>query len=150
MNLPFSVLNTKKEKPLRIQDEESEVFQVKTISYNFETQIQDFSINFPSVDQEDINFINQNCSKFYRNNVAVLLLTLKLMKDPNFSNTGEFESYKKYIFVNRSKEKEKEGEVKKEKIDDVQKQQNFERKLGHQIKCYEQKILAVVASISRI
>ena len=126
MNLPFSVLNTKKEKPLRIQEKRNEFSEPKSIQTDFDKQIEDvLSKGLPVIDQTDISFIRNYMNRFYRNNVAVLLLTLNIKRDNSFLYHAGFTAYKEYI---------SRGVISKDSDAD------FTRKLSHEIMCYNQKI----------
>lgn len=133
MNLPFSVLNTKKIKPLRIKEEKYENNEPKSISVDFNQQIEDiFTKGLVVLDRNDVVFIIDNMNHFYRNNIAVLFLTLNIMKDPSFIYTEDYNHYVSYI--------------KREFIKD-ENNELFMKKLNHQIQCYGQKIQNVKMSI---
>ena len=134
MNLPFSVLNTKKEKPIRLQEGRGEITEPKSISTDFDKQIEDvLSKGLRVIDESDIMFIRNHKSRFYRNSIAILLLTLNIKRDSSFVFNPQFTSYKEYIsrgVINLDNEAE------------------FTRKLYHEIMCYNQKIDMILYEIS--
>lgn len=133
MNLPFSVLNTKKVKPLRIKEEKFENNDPKTISVDFNHQLEEiFNKGLSVIDRNDVVFVVDNMNHFYRNNIAVLFLTLNIMKDPSFIYT---ENYNHYVsFIKREFIKDENNDL-------------FLKKLNHQIQCYAQKIENVKMSV---
>uniref|UniRef100_A0A6C0BDR7 Uncharacterized protein n=1 Tax=viral metagenome TaxID=1070528 RepID=A0A6C0BDR7_9ZZZZ len=132
MNLPFSVLNSKREKPIRIQEEKFEIIESKDVSGEFERQLEDIlTKGLEIVDYADVTFVKERMNNFYRNNIAVLLLTLNLRRNNSFIYTESYLKFVDYI---------KRGVIHEGKDSD------FISKLNFQIQCYNEKIESILSS----
>lgn len=99
MSFPFSVLQTKKEKSLKINNHENETIEVKNIRTDFDKKIKEFAESGLSIlNRDDLGFISKYPNYFYRNNIMMLMLTLNLRRDSNFKISPEYDKYKMKIF----------------------------------------------------
>lgn len=98
MSFPFSVLQTKKEKSIRITQQELEVSEVRNIKTDFDKKIKEFAESGLAIlNRDDLGFITQYPNYFYRNNIMLLMLTFNLRRDSNFAISSEFERYREKI-----------------------------------------------------
>ena len=142
MSFPFSVFS-KKEKRVVILEKYSDYNEPKIILNYFESQIEELiKIQLITIDDnlEDIKFIKNNISKFYRNNLAVLFLTMNIRRSPEFVLSEKFKEYVKYI--SRVEEK---VQNKDEKIISRE-EEEFLEKLKFEIGVYSKKIDIVIES----
>lgn len=136
MSFPYSVMRSRNEKIVRIVEQNDDIVETKNIQLDFENQIKDVANKGLFIKPEHITFLMNNIVKFYRNNVAVLLLTMNLMEEgDSFVNTNYYISYIDYIF--RKKEND-------EKREDNEKKELFNQKLSIQIKIYRRKINTIL------
>ena len=136
MSFPYSVMRSRNEKIVRIVEQNDDIVETKNIQLDFENQIKDVANKGLFIKPEHITFLMNNIVKFYRNNVAVLLLTINLMEEgDSFVNTNYYISYIDYIF--RKKEND-------EKREDNEKKELFNQKLSIQIKIYRRKINTIL------
>lgn len=136
MSFPYSVMRSRNEKIVRIVEQNDDIIETKNIQLDFENQIKDVANKGLFIKPEHITFLMNNIVKFYRNNVAVLLLTMNLMEEgDSFVNTNYYISYIDYIF--RKKEND-------EKREDNEKKELFNQKLSIQIKIYRRKINTIL------
>lgn len=130
MSFPYSVIRSKNEKIVRIVEQTEEITESKNIQLDFENQIKDVIDKGLYIKPDHITFLMNNMVTFYRNNIAVLLLTMNLMEEgDNFVNTSHYKSYIEYILRKKTDEEKKEL---------------FNQKLSIQIKTYEKKIMTVL------
>jgi hypothetical protein len=98
MSFPFSVLQTKKEKSMRITQQETEISEVRNIKTDFDKKIEEFAKSgLVILNRDDLGFVAQYPNYFYRNNIMILILTLNLRRDSNFAISPEFERYREKI-----------------------------------------------------
>ena len=132
MNLPFSVLNSKKNKPVRIHDLQKDNLESKSIVLDVDSQIDLFLKSGIIINNmEDIVFIKHNIAHFYKNNIAVLLLTLIFRRDQSFLYNPNYDEFVKYI---------SRGVI------PIEKYEEFKRKLNFEIQCYNEKIDNIIKS----
>lgn len=143
MSFPFSVLNSKREKKIRIIDVSREISNEKDLSREFDVQLNKI-IDFMYIDPNDINFIMSNKNKFYRNNLAVLFLTLAMINDQHYIYTNN-ESYKKFLYyiyrINDNGEGD-DNNIKSNLI--IEEDLEFQNKLFFEIECYREKIMKIL------
>ena len=136
MSFPYSVLRAKKVKNLRIIESTEEIVYLKNIKTDFENQLDDIINKGLLIDSELINFVKSNINLFYRNNLAVILLTLNIKKYGNqFLSSQQYQSYFNYI----SRDKIKEEDEDDKRI--------FTSKLNFEIGCYNEKIQNIIDNI---
>lgn len=134
--LPFSVLKSKRVKYVRIIEDQDTVLESRNRQVDFEKNMSDVMSSGIYVLQEHEMFIRNYISIFYRNNLAVLFLTLNLIRDPNFANTQYYKPYIKLI---------QRHQLSEDKID---KQDLFESKLSLQISAYSKKIQSLMVRLN--
>lgn len=132
MSFPYSVVRYRNEKIIRIVEQNEEIVESKNIQLDFENQLKDIVDKGLFIKPEHVTFLMNNMVIFYRNNIAVLLLTMNLMEEgDNFVNGPHYRSYIEYILRKKIDDDKK--------IDD-EKRELFNQKLSIQIKTYEKKI----------
>jgi hypothetical protein len=123
--LPYSVLNSKRLEKVKII-ENKDTMEIKTTNIDFEKQVNLIRDAGLEVDQEDLDFIYRNIGYFYRNNLAVLLVTMKIISHGElFINSKYYQPYVNFI-------------ARKELKDD--KLKSFNNKFNIQVNAYKTKI----------
>lgn len=126
MPFSFSILKSKKQKKIRIQELIEETFESKNINQDFERQMNEVLTAQLFIPIEDQNFVRNNVNYFYRNNFPVIFLTLNLMRDGDkFVNTSYYQAFIDYIARKQMSEDKKD---------------TFMQKLGVEIRAYRTKI----------
>lgn len=110
--LPFSVLKSKRVRHVKIIEEP----EVTTTSHlrqaDYDKNLIEVTGSGLYVLNEHIHFVTRYIYYFYRNNLAVLFLTLNIMHDPNFVNTQFYKPYVDYIQRRQySEEKQEKHEL---------------------------------------
>lgn len=124
--LPYSVLKSKRKPHTRIIESTDEIIESKNMRVDFDKQISDVIQSGLFISPEYIEFIERNISYFYRNNLAVLFLTLNIMKSGDaFISSMYYQPFIDYIA---------RKDFKDEKLD------TFYMKLKIEIKAYKIKI----------
>lgn len=131
--LPFSVLNSKRKKYVRITQETEASNNTKVRQADYQKTLNDFLEKNLYVKSDHINFISNNIDIFYRNNLTVLFLALNILHNPEFINTDEYRKYIDSIQVTKV-----EGTNRHFKAD------LFEKRLNVQIQAYTIKIKNVM------
>lgn len=126
MALPYSVLKSKRKPHVKIIESFDEISDSKNITVDFNKQINDIIESNLYILPEHIQFISSNINYFYRNNLAILFLTLNIMKSGEaFISSMYYQSFVSYIA---------RKDIKEDKID------TFNIKLNVEIKAYKIKI----------
>lgn len=135
MSFPFSVLRAKKEKQIRIFEDNDDSNETKNVKIDFENQLTEIIQKGLHVDNKDIIFITDNINLFYRNNIAVLLLVLNIRRfGDNFITSVYYHGFVEYIARKTFKDDEKK--------------EAFIRKLNFQMQCYNKKIQSIIDNMS--
>jgi len=125
MNLPFSVLNNKKNKEFKIQEKKYDNSE-KVTSIDFDKNLGEMvKLNLKILNPSDINFVRDNIGHFYRNNLMILFLTLNIRFRNDFISD---ENYNLYI-----------TEISRGVIS-VDKMAEFNEKLNKELNVYNTKI----------
>lgn len=131
MSFPYSVLRAKKEKKIRILDTGEDITESKNIRIDFQNQLDEITKKGLLVDNEDSIFVTNNMHLFYRNNLAVILLTLNIRKHGvDYLKTDSYQQYFNYIARKQLDEEESK---------------NFSSKLNFELKCYDEKIEKILS-----
>lgn len=126
--LPYSILKSKRAPYVRIIESTEENIESKIISIDFGKQIDEIIEAGLFVIQEHVHFVMSNINYFYRNNLAVIFLTLNIMRSGDSFISSIY--YQPYInFIARKSTNE-----------------SFENKLKVEIKAYRTKIEKLLLS----
>lgn len=129
---PYSVLRAKKIKNARIVEAVEEIIDSKNIKIDFDNILDDIVSKGLYVHSEDSYFVTSNMNLFYRNNLAVILLTLNIRRHGDqFLSSNYYQAYFNYI-------------ARKELKDDEERKV-FASKLDFQIRCYNEKIQNIIS-----
>jgi hypothetical protein len=137
MSFPFSVFS-KKKKHVEISEKYFEYNEPKNITNYFDNQIEELiKIGLITIDNNlrDIKFIKDNINKFYKNNLAVLFLTMNIRRSSEFILSEKYKEYVKYI-----------SRVDEKNVGSTSKEEEFIEKLTFEISVYSKKIDIVMES----
>ena len=107
MSFPFSVLRSKKEKRIIIEENKEDILEFKTITNDFDNIFTDIIEKGLYVTEEQKLFVITNKNNFYRNNLAVIFLSLNCLDSIrggyDFYQTEQYITYENYISRNMFK-----------------------------------------------
>jgi hypothetical protein len=126
MMLPYSVLKSKRKPHIRIIETTDENIDSKNMIADFGKQFEDIENAKLAVEPNHAHFVLSNISYFYRNNLAIIFLTMNIMSSgESFISSMYYPHFIDYITKNNS---------------NYEKNDTFLSKLNIEIKAYRIKI----------